>query len=82
MSIELKWVAHCLWVNQPHDLYVGRNIPLTPSMRRTCVGQYAKTKKGTYWEIHFYMGNIRTAVPTEQEARDLLMLLARSHYGN
>ena len=82
MSIELKWVAHCLWINQPHDRYSNMKAPLPTVMRRHCVGKYHKTKKGTYWAIHFYMGDVRTAVPTEQEAKDLLMLLARSRYGN
>lgn len=81
MSVTLSWVADSLWVNQPHDLLMGRNIPIPPSMRKTCVGTVRKTKRGTYWAVHFYMGNVRTALPTEQEAKDLLMLLARSHYG-
>ena len=81
MTIIFSWVADSLWVNQPHDLYLGKNIPLTPSMRKTCVGQVRKTKRGTYWAVHFYMGNVRAALPTEQEARDLMMVLARSHYG-
>lgn len=81
MTITLSWVADSLWVNQPHEMLMGRNIPIPRSLRRQCVGKYRKTKKGSYWAIHFYMGNVHTAVPTEQEAKDLLMLLARSHYG-
>jgi hypothetical protein len=76
VSPTFRWVGHSLWM----DKHNGAFPP--PLMRRQCVGNYVKTKKGTYWAIQFYMGNIRTAVPTEQEAKDLLMLLARTHYGN
>jgi hypothetical protein len=81
MTITLSWVADSLWINQPYDIYLGTKIPLPRFLRKTCVGTVKPTKRGTYWAVHFYMGNVRTALPTEQEAKDLLMLLARSHYG-
>lgn len=76
MTITLKWVGDSLWSAEPTtDLWIKGRI------RRQCVGTVRPTKRGTYWAVHFYMGNVRAALPTEQEARDLLMLVAKSHYG-
>jgi hypothetical protein len=76
MSITLSWMGDSLWSDAPND-----NPVLRALRRKQCVGTVRKTKRGTYWAVHFYMGNVRTALPTEQEAKDLMMVLARSHYG-
>lgn len=76
MRAELKWMGDSLWLFEPTtDPWIRAGI------KRQCVGTVKPTKRGTYWAVHFYMGNVRAALPTEQEARDLLMVIAGSHYG-
>jgi len=76
MRAELKWMGDSLWLDTPNT------DPMLRALRRKqCVGTVKPTKRGTYWAVHFYMGNVRAALPTEQEARDLLMVIAGSHYG-
>lgn len=73
---ELKWMGDSLWQELPDSRmpsFGGK-----PPMRRQCVGQVRHTKRGTYWQAYLYMGNIRAAFPTKQEAMDFLMLMARS----
>lgn len=73
---ELKWMSDSLWEDRPDSRmpsFGGK-----PAMMRQCVGQVRPTKRGTYWEAYLYMGNIRAAFPTQQEARDFLVLMARS----
>lgn len=76
MDTEFKWVGGSLWMDTPNS-----DARIRVLRRRQCVGTVRKTERGTYWAVHFYMGNVRTALPTEQEAKDLMMVLARSHYG-
>ena len=75
MTITLSWVGDSLWLDTPNP-----DARIRALRRKQCVGTVRKTKRGTYWAVHFYMGNVRTALPTEQEAKDLMMVLARSHY--
>ena len=77
MTITSYWMGDFLWMDLP------RAAPgLRLRMGTQCVGRIYKTKRGTYWAVHFYAGNVRTAVPTEQEAKDLLMVLARNTHGD
>ena len=74
---ELKWMGDSLWEELPDSRMPNFGAKL--AMKRRCVGNVAPTKRGTYWAIHFYMGNIRAVFPTKEEARDFLMLIARSN---
>lgn len=70
-----KWISqYGLWVREPTRL----SNRFTRSQQ---VGYIYKTKKGTYWCAVLFMGNVRAAAPTEQEARDLLLLLAKANEG-
>jgi hypothetical protein len=69
------------WRGQDNlGLWMGTTKPGDfPTVRRQQVGYVYKTRGGTYWGVVLFTGNIRTAVPTEQEARDMLMLLAKAN---
>lgn len=75
---KFEWMGEAgtgLWVSKPvsiSDKY--------PRARREHVGYIYKTEKGTYWCAVLYTGNVRAAVPTEQEARDLLLMLAKANH--
>jgi hypothetical protein len=70
-----------IWTTN-YGLWVREQTGLSNRLNRSQqVGYIYKTKKGTYWCAVLFMGNVRAAAPTEQEARDLLLLLAKANEG-
>ena len=73
MTITLRWCE----VRRNH---VEQFVPFgNHNNIWTYAGQYYKAKKGTYWIVEtFYTGQRHVAVPTEQEAKDLLWFLCNT----
>lgn len=77
MTITLRWCDQ-----RPNHVEKRFKVNVTAGPETfiwTYAGQYYKAKKGTYWIVEtFYTGQRPVAVPTEQEAKDLLWFLCHT----